>query len=236
MSWRFRKSSHATSGWRRGCRCSPGKKELTRKRDDLNAERRRLPMVKVEKNYIFNGPQGRVALTELFGDSRQLITQHIMFCPEWDAACPVCTHFIDELSQPVLDRLRSRDTAYVLVSRAPLAMIEAYKASKGWTLPWYSSFGSDFNYDFEVTLDASRPQLRYNYRAEPDLLGSEQSTELAGASCFLRGGDKIFHTYSAYARGLDHTDLPYAFLDLTALGRQEDWEEPKGRAPVVHSA
>lgn len=137
---------------------------------------------------------------------------------------------------PVLDRLCSRDTAYVLVSRAPLAMIESYKASKGWTLPWYSSYGSDFNYDLEVTLDASRPQLRYNYRAEPDMLGAEQSTELAGASCFLRGGGKIFHTYSAYARGLDHTDLPYAFLDLTALGRQEDWEEPKDRAPVVHSA
>jgi predicted dithiol-disulfide oxidoreductase (DUF899 family) len=210
-------------------------KELTRRRDALNSERRRLPMVRIEKNYVFDGLQGPVTLAELFGGSRQLIIQHIMFGPDWNAACPVCTNFINALSRPVLDRLRSRETAYALVSRAPLAKLEAYRARHGWTVPWYSSFGSDFNYDFQVTLDEAVPQVQYNYRSQPDLLGGERSCEMPGASCFLQDGGEIYHTYSAYARGLDHTDLPYALLDLTALGRQEDWEEPKGRAPVVHS-
>jgi predicted dithiol-disulfide oxidoreductase (DUF899 family) len=131
-----------------------------------------------------------------------------------------------------------------MACRAPLDRIEAYVAGRGWAVPWYSSYGSDFNYDFQVTLDESVPQLEYNYRPEPDRLGGARSTELSGASCFLRtgadsadadtadadtaDGGEIYHTYSAYARGLDHVDLPYAFLDLTALGRQEAWEQ--GRA------
>jgi predicted dithiol-disulfide oxidoreductase (DUF899 family) len=109
---------------------------------------------------------------------------------------------------------------------------DAYQAARGWSWPWYSSYASDFNYDFQVTLDRAAGQLTYNCRPEPGLLGGAPSTELAGASCFLRDGKDIFHTYSAYARGLDHTDLPYAFLDLTALGRQEPWEEPGDRAPA----
>jgi predicted dithiol-disulfide oxidoreductase (DUF899 family) len=99
--------------------------------------------------------------------------------------------------------------------------------------PWYSSFGSDFNYDFGVTLDKAAGAVSYNYRPEADLAGGAEPAELPGASCFLRDGDEIFHTYSAYARGLDHVDFAYAFLDLTALGRQEAWEEPKDRTPVV---
>ena len=99
-------------------------------------------------------------------------------------------------------------------------------------MPWYSSYGSDFNYDFQVSLDQLIPQVQYNYRAEPELLGGKRSCEMPGTSCFLREGDEIFHTYSAYARGTDQLDYAYAFLDLTALGRQEDWEEPKGRAPA----
>ena len=146
---------------------------------------------------------------------------------------PTCTNFMNELSQPVLARLRDCETAYALVSRAPRTKIVAYQASKGWTLPWYSSYGSDFNFDFQVTLDESVGQVHYNYRPEPGLLDGRQSTEMPGASCFLRDRGEIFHTYSAYARGLDHIDLPYAFLDLTALGRQEAWEEPKGRAPTI---
>jgi predicted dithiol-disulfide oxidoreductase (DUF899 family) len=208
-------------------------KELTRRRDALNAERRRLPMVEVTKDYVFDGTDGPVTLAGLFGDRSQLVIQHIMFGPDWDAACPSCTTFLNELSQPVLDRIYACQTAYALVSRAPLAKLQAYQASKGWSWPWYSSNGSDFNYDFEVTLDESRGQLNYNYRPEPGLLAGGRSTEMSGASCFLRDGGKIYHTYSAYARGLDHTDLPYAYLDLTALGRQEAWEERKGRAPVV---
>jgi predicted dithiol-disulfide oxidoreductase (DUF899 family) len=120
-----------------------------------------------------------------------------------------------------------------LVSRAPLAKIDAYQVSKGWRLPWFSSYGSDFNYDFQVTLDESVGQVSYNYRPEPGLLGGGRSAEMPGASCFLQDGSDIHHTYSAYARGLDHTDWPYSLLDLTALGRQDSWEEPKGRAVVL---
>ena len=211
-------------------------KELTRRRDALNAERRRLPMVEVTKTYTFDRPGGPVTLAELFGDRLQLIVQHIMFGPDWDAACPVCTTFMNELSQPILDRLADRQTAYVLVSRAPLAKLQAYADSRGWDVPWYSSLGSDFNYDFQVTLDKNRPQLDYNYRAVPEALGDADSTELPGVSCFLRDGEQIYHTYSTFARGTDALGSSYSLLDLTAMGRQEDWEEPKGRARSVHGA
>jgi len=210
-------------------------KQETRRRDALNAERRRLPMVRIEKEYLFEGPQGPVTLARLFGDSSQLIIHHIMFGPDWDAACPTCTNFIDELSDGLLAHLRARDTAFALVSRAPLARIEAYRTQRGWTVPWYSSYGSDFNYDFQVTLDQSIPQVYYNYRPEPELLSSERSSEMPGTSCFLREGNEIFHTYSTYGRGNEYTPSLYSMLDLTALGRQEDWEEPKDRAPIVHS-
>jgi predicted dithiol-disulfide oxidoreductase (DUF899 family) len=211
-------------------------KELTRRRDALNAERRRLPMVRIDKEYVFDGPEGQVSLAGLFGGRRQLVVQHIMFGPDWDAACPTCTEFTSELTDAVIARLRSRDTAYAMVCRAPMDKIEAYRAGRGWTVPWYSSYGSDFNYDFQVTLDESAGQLSYNYRAEPELAGNKRSSELPGASCFLRSRGEIFHTYSAYARGLDHTDLAYAFLDLTALGRQEIWEEPRDRTQVLQDA
>jgi predicted dithiol-disulfide oxidoreductase (DUF899 family) len=171
----------------------------------------------------------------LFGDSRQLIVQHIMFGPDWDAPCPSCTSSIDEISDGLLAHLRERDTAFALVSRAPLAKLDACRASQGWTVPWYSSHSSDFNYDFQVTLDESVPQMSYNYRPEPGVLGGERSTEMPGHSCFLRDTGGIFHTYSAYGRGNECTPSLYTLLDLTALGRQEAWEEPKGRAPVVHA-
>ena len=209
-------------------------KNQTRQRDALNAERRRLPMVRMEKDYVFVGPQGPASLAGLFGDSRQLIVQHIMFGPDWDAACPSCTNSVDELSDGLLAHLHARDTAFVLVSRAPLAKLEAYRASRGWTVPWYSSYGSDFNYDFQVTLDGSVPQLYYNYRPEPDVIGGQPSTEMPGHSCFLRDGNKVFHTYSTFGRGNEYTPSLYTLLDLTALGRQEAWEEPKGRAPALH--
>jgi predicted dithiol-disulfide oxidoreductase (DUF899 family) len=211
-------------------------KEQTRQRDALNAERRKLPMVAVEKEYVFEGPDGKATLAELFGDSRQLIVQHVMYGPDWESACPSCTDFTDEISAGMLAHLRLRDTAYVMVSRAPLPKIESYRALRGWTLPWYSSYGSDFNYDFQVTLDQSLPQLNYNYRPAPGLLDGEQSCEMGGFSFFLRAGDQVFHTYSAYARGSDHLIQTYALLDMTALGRQESWEEPKGRAEVTRDA
>ena len=212
-------------------------KEHTRSRDALNAERRRLPMVRIDKEYVFEGPEGKVTLAGLFGDSRQLIVQHVMFDPDWDAACPGCTASIDEVADGMLAHVRSRDTAFVLVSRAPLAKLQKYQATKGWTVPWYSSHGSDFNYDFQATLDRSIPQLEYNYRPEPEIVsGDTTSAEVPGLSCFLRDGDNIFHTYSTYARGTDGLGGSYSLLDLTALGRQVDWEEPKGRAPRLHGA
>jgi predicted dithiol-disulfide oxidoreductase (DUF899 family) len=212
-------------------------KEETRRRDALNAERRRLPMVRIDKQYLFEGAEGQVTLAELFGAASQLIIQHVMFDPAWDAACPGCTASIDEISGGLLTHLSSRDTAFVLVSRAPLAKLQKYQAARGWTVPWYSSYGSDFNYDFQVTLDKSVPQLEYNFRSRPDILeGDETSEELPGFSCLLRNGEEMFHTYSTYARGADHLVGTYSLLDLTALGRQEEWEEPKGRAPSLHGA
>jgi predicted dithiol-disulfide oxidoreductase (DUF899 family) len=210
-------------------------KEETRRRDALNAARRRLPMVAIEKEYLLEGPQGMVPLAEVPGSSRQLIVQHVMFDPAWDAACPGCTASVDELSDAMITHLLSRDTAFALVSRAPLAKLQKYQASKGWTIPWYSSHASDFNYDFRATLDKSVPQVEYNYRTRPDLLEDDQaSEEVPGLSCFLRDGGDIFHTYSTFARGSDILASAYSMLDLTALGRQEDWEEPRGRAPRLH--
>ena len=157
----------------------------------------------------------------------QLVIQHIMFGPDWDAPCPTCANFMNQLP-PGPDRLHDYHTAYALVSRAPLAKIKAYQASQGWSLPWYSSYGSDFNYDFQVSLDEAAGQLmNYNYQPAPGMLGTGRSTELPGVSCFLRDGGEVFHTYSAYARGLDHTDLPYAFLDLTVLGRRNPGRNPR---------
>lgn len=208
-------------------------KHDTRRRDALNTARRRLPMVRIDKPYVFDGPDGPTPLVGLFGDSRQLIVQHIMFGPDWDAPCPSCTNAIEELSDGLLAHLRARDTAFALVSRAPLAKLDAYRTRRGWTVPWFSSYGSDFNYDFQVTLDRSVPQLQYNYRPEPGLLDGRQSTEMPGHSCFLRDGEEIFHTYSTFGRGNEYTPSLYSLLDITALGRQEAWEEPKDRAPVV---
>src|SRR5207245_2750317 len=137
-------------------------KELTRQRDALNAERRRLPMVKIDKEYVFEGPDGKANLLDLFDGRRQLIIYHFMFDPNWEDGCPSCSAGADEVSDGLLAHLHIRDTTYVFVSRAPLAKIEAYKARQGWTFPWYSSYGSDFNYDFHVTLDESVAPIQYN--------------------------------------------------------------------------
>jgi predicted dithiol-disulfide oxidoreductase (DUF899 family) len=213
-------------------------KELTRQRDELNAERRRLPMVEVEKEYVFEGPKGKASLLDLFEGRLQLIVGHFMFDPRWEDGCPSCSAGADEVAKGLLTHLHARDTTLAYVSRAPLEKLERYKAKKGWTFPWYSSYGSDFNYDFHVTLDESVAPVEYNYRskAEHQAAGTgyyvegDEPIEMPGTSYFLREGDRIFHTYSTYARGAEMTGGSYYFLDLTALGRQEDWEEPKGRA------
>ena len=219
-------------------------KEATRARDALNAERRRLPMVKIEKDYEFDGPQGKVKLLDLFEGRSQLVLRHFMFDPRWEKGCPSCSAAADEVSDGLLKHLHARDTTFVTVSRAPLDKIEAYKASKGWRFPWYSSFGSSFNYDFHVTLDESVAPIEYNYRtkaeyaqtSDAEFFNAEQPIEMPGHSFFLRVGDDVYHTYSMFARGAEMLGGSYYFLDLTALGRQEDWEEPKGRAAAPRGA
>ena len=156
-------------------------KEFTRQQAALNADRRRLPMVKVDKEYVFTGPEGKVTLAELFGGKRQLIIQHVMFGPEYDAPCPGCSAAITELSPGVLEHLGSRETTFVLASRAPYDRIAAAAKERGWFVPWYSTEGSDFNYDYRVTLDASRDQLEYNYRPEPDAVADQPSAERPGS-------------------------------------------------------
>jgi predicted dithiol-disulfide oxidoreductase (DUF899 family) len=219
-------------------------KAFTRQRDALNARRRELPMVEVDEDYVFDGPGGPARLADLFDGRRQLIVYHFMFQPEWEDGCPSCTAGTDELSPGFFEHLNSRDTSYALISRAPLAKLEAYKAKKGWDIPWYSSFGSEFNYDFGVTIDVSKGFDEFNYRSraefeargEGDFFDADQPFEMPGRSCFLRVDDRVFHTYSQYARGTESTGGSYYFLDLTALGRQEDWEKPEGRAESARSA
>ncbi|MBA3268626.1 MAG: DUF899 domain-containing protein [Acidimicrobiia bacterium] len=219
-------------------------KELTRQRDALNAERRGLPMVKIDKDYVFEGREGKASLLDLFDGRRQLIVGHFMFDPSWEDGCPSCSAGAAEISNGLLEHLHTRETSFAYVSRAPLAKIEDYKGRMGWTFPWYSSYGSDFNYDFHVTLDESVAPVSYNYqtKAEHEQTGTavyvegEQPIEGPGRSCFLRDGDSVFHAYSVYARGLETVGGSYYFLDETALGRQEDWEEPKGRATSARGA
>jgi predicted dithiol-disulfide oxidoreductase (DUF899 family) len=210
-------------------------KQLTRQRDALNADRRRLPMVPIDKKYVFIGPDGTVGLTDMFGDAQQLIVQHVMFDPDWDVACPGCTACLDEFSPAMLAHVRSRDTAFAAVSRAPYTKIAAYKANRGWRFDWYSSYGSDFNYEFQATLDPAVALPVYNYEPQEGKADPAEG-EVPGFSCFLRDGDRVFHTYSTFARGGDTIGSSYSLLDLTAFGRSEDWEEPKGRVAKPHGA
>jgi predicted dithiol-disulfide oxidoreductase (DUF899 family) len=211
-------------------------KEAVRAKDALNARRRELPMTRVEKDYRFEGPGGPASLRDLFDGQRQLVVQHFMFDPAWEDGCSSCTAAVDELSDGLLRHLRARSTAYAVTARAPLAKLDAYRAKRGWTIPFYSSFGTDFNYDFHVSLDVRVAPVMFNYRGPDELRAAGQGwaldepMEQPGMSCFLRDGDEVFHTYSTFARGTEQAGDSYGILDMTALGRQEDWEEPKGRA------
>ena len=202
-------------------------KELTKQGDRINAERRRLPMVKVEKDYTFDGPKGKQSLKDLFDSRRQLIVYHFMFDPEWEKGCPGCTGYVNALGD--LSMLSDRDTTFVIISRAPLAKLEGYKAEKGWNRPWFSSLGSDFNYDFHVTLDENVAPVEYNYRNKEELLAKHGPNivkgEAHGLSVFFRLDDDLFHTYSAYARGVESVTDSYRLLDRTPYGRQEDFED-----------
>ena len=220
-------------------------KEARRANDVLNTERRNLPMVKIDKEYEFEGPEGRATLADLFAGQRQLVLQHFMFDPSWEDGCSSCTAAVDELSDGLLRHLRARQTNYAIVARAPIATIEKYRLKRGWSIPIYSSSGSDFNYDFHVTLDASVTPIQFNYRGPDELREAgmewilntdDQPMEQPGMSCFLRDGMEIFHTYSTFARGTEQIGGAYGLLDMTALGRQEAWEEPKDRVDTSRGA
>lgn len=187
-------------------------KEATRARDALAAERRRQPMVLIEKNYAFDGPTGKSTLHDFFDGRSQLVLYHFMFAPDVDgwpsSGCSGCSFFVDQIGH--LAHLQARDTSFVLVSLAPLANIEAYRRRMGWTIPWFSSHGTDFNKDFGVTTDHG---------------------ETFGLSVFLRDGDKVYRTYFTTARGVEALGPTWAFLDLTPLGRQESWEDSPAGYP-----
>jgi predicted dithiol-disulfide oxidoreductase (DUF899 family) len=210
-------------------------KELTRARDALNADRRRLPMVRIDKDYVFEGSQGKVRLLDLFEGRQQLVMHHFMWLFDEDRprdeACPSCSGAADNIGE--LSHLHARDTTLVAVSRGPIDKITRFRERMGWKFPWYSSYTSDFNYDFGVTIDESVRPGGYNYRtsAEWEKLGKPFAEgEYPGLSTFLRDGDEVFHTYSTFARGLESPGGTHYYLDLTALGRQEPWEEPADRS------
>ena len=177
-------------------------KAHTREGDRLAAARRRLPMVKLDKEYVFDGPEGKQRLLDVFAGKRQLIVYHFMYGPDWERGCPGCTGLVDAIAD--LSLLEERDTRFVLVSRAPLAKLDAWKQERGWSIPWYSSFESDFNTDFNVT---------------------REQGEASGLSVFFQLNDEVYHTYSTYARGVENLVHTYPLLDVTPYGRQEDFED-----------
>jgi predicted dithiol-disulfide oxidoreductase (DUF899 family) len=185
-------------------------KELTRLHDRLAAERRRLPMVRVEKDCVFDGPDGKARLLDLFDGRRQLLLYHFMFGPNQEVGCDGCSMFVDQVGH--LAHLNARDTSFALVSRAPIAKIEAYRKRMGWTIPWFSSFQSDLNHNFGVGPQSPR-------------VGEYQDGESFGLSVFLRDDEQVYRTYFTTGRGVEALGSVWTFLDLTPLGRQESWED-----------
>ena len=177
-------------------------KELTRLKDSVSAARRRLPMVEVTESYTFDSEDGPKSLLDLFDGRRQLIVQHFMFGPDWTQGCDGCSMMADSI--PPLSHLNAKDTSFVLISRAPLHKLLAFRDRMGWTLPWVSSEPSTFNEDFRATVDGEERQA---------------------ISVFLRNGERIFHTWSTFARGEEPFMLVFDLLDLTPYGRQESWED-----------
>jgi predicted dithiol-disulfide oxidoreductase (DUF899 family) len=191
-------------------------KVFSRQRDELARARREMPMVKVEKEYAFDGPTGRVLLRDLFDGRPQLFLYHFMFDPSWEEGCKSCSFIADHFDGAV-PHLRARDVSLVVVSRAPLAKIEPFKKRMGWRFPWLSSFGSDFNSDFGVTFGKESSASGYNYENRPFPM-----PEAPGLSTLLREGEDVFHVYSSYQRGVDILIGAYNIMDLMPFGRHEE--------------
>ena len=193
-------------------------KEFTKARDRLSAERRELPWVKVDKNYVFDGPDGKQTLADLFDGRSQLVVYHFMFGPDWGAGCPHCSRWADSFN-PIIVHLNQRDVTMIAVSRAPYEKLAAYRKRMGWTFKWVSSHGGDFNFDYRVSFtpeEMAANKADYNFtEQEPD------ATEREGLSIFIKDGGSIFRTYSTYARGIDLLSTDYNYLDLVPKGRDE---------------
>jgi predicted dithiol-disulfide oxidoreductase (DUF899 family) len=196
-------------------------KESTHLLDELSRQRSELPWVRLEQNYVFETPQGTVALADLFRGKSQLIVYHFMFGPDWAEGCPSCSFVSDHLNGAV-PHLAARDTSLVMVSRAPINKIAAFKKRMGWQFPWVSSFNNSFNHDFGVYFtpeEKAKGKVDYNYTMQPF-----PSDEAPGASVFYKDpeGGEIFHTYSTFGRGLDMLITSYVLLDMVPKGRDED--------------
>jgi predicted dithiol-disulfide oxidoreductase (DUF899 family) len=194
-------------------------KEFTRLRDELSRERRELPWEHVKKEYVFEGEQGKETLAALFGKHNQLIVYHFMYAPDWEIGCRGCSFWADNFNG-IVPHLNARDVSLVAVSRAPLQKLQAQARRFNWTFKWVSSVGSDFNLDYNVSFPAealARGEVFYNYAAQ-----KLDRTDMPGISAFFRDGDQIYHSYSAYARGLDMLNTAYHYLDIAPKGRDED--------------
>ena len=195
-------------------------KAFTKERDALSKERQALPWVEVSKDYVFDTPDGKRSLGDLFGDRSQLVVYHFMYGPEWQAGCKSCSFWADNFDG-VVEHLAARDVAFVAISRAPLSTLDAFKKRMGWHFDWVSSLESDFNFDFDVSFTPEareKNEIRYNYQPS-----NFPADEAPGISVFAKGEDgRIYHSYSTYGRGLDMLNAGYHFLDLVPNGRNED--------------
>ena len=195
-------------------------KEFTRLRDQLSQARRALPWEKVEKDYVFEGPNGKETLADLFDGRSQLIIYHFMYGPDWDEGCPSCSFWADNFNG-IDVHLKHRDIAFLAVARAPLKVLDAYKKRMGWRFKWVSSLGTDFNFDFHVSFtpeEMEKGELNYNYETR-----GFPSAEGPGISVFYKNEQgEVFHTYSCFSRGLDMLNGAYHYMDLAPKGRDED--------------
>ncbi len=195
-------------------------KEFTRQRDALTRRRMAMPWERVEKDYRFEGPDGATALTDLFDGRSQLIVYHFMFAPDWKEGCKSCSFWADNFNG-IAVHLGHRDAAFAVISRAPFAKLDAYKKRMGWSFPWVSSQGSDFNFDYHVSFtpeEMAKGKADLNYKVQPI-----EVSDYPGISVFAKNEKgEVFHTYSCYLRGIDMVNGAYQFLDLVPKGRDED--------------